>query len=72
MTAAGRTWFVDKRHAEVLCLLANERRVESARLAGRFSVSAESIRKDLAQLGARGLLRRVHADLTVEVAGRRA
>ena len=60
MTAGGRTWFADERHAEVLRLLASENRVESARLARHFGVSAESIRKDLAQLETRGLLRRVH------------
>jgi DeoR family fructose operon transcriptional repressor len=41
-------------------MLAAERRVESARLARHFGVSAESIRKDLDHLEARGLLRRVH------------
>ena len=55
-----RTWFADERHAEVLRLLAVDRRVESARLAQRFDVSAESVRKDLALLEERGLLRRVH------------
>jgi DeoR family transcriptional regulator, fructose operon transcriptional repressor len=60
MTSGQRTFFADERHAEVLRLLATERRVESAWLARRFGVSAESIRKDLAQLEARGLLRRVH------------
>ena len=55
-----RTWFADERHAEVLRLLAAEHRVESGWLAGYFGVSAESIRKDLTQLEARGLLRRVH------------
>jgi DeoR family fructose operon transcriptional repressor len=55
-----RTWFADERHAEVLRLLAAEHRVESGWLARYFGVSAESIRKDLAQLEARGLLRRVH------------
>ncbi|MCT7659383.1 DeoR/GlpR family DNA-binding transcription regulator [Mycobacterium deserti] len=60
MTAPERTWFADERHAEVLRLLATEHRVESAGLARHFGVSAESIRKDLAQLEARGLLRRVH------------
>ena len=60
MTSGERTWFADERHAEVLRLLATERRVESAWLARHFGVSAESIRKDLAQLEARGLLRRVH------------
>jgi len=55
-----RTWFADERHAEVLRLLAAEHRVESGWLAGYFGVSAESIRKDLAQLEARGLLRRLH------------
>lgn len=55
-----RTWFADERHAEVLRLLAADRRVESARLAQQFDVSAESVRKDLALLEERGLLRRVH------------
>lgn len=60
MTSPARTWFADERHAEVLRMLGTERRVESADLARRFGVSAESVRKDLAQLEARGLLRRVH------------
>src|SRR3954465_14055530 len=60
VTSSQRTLFADERHAEVLRLLATEQRVESARLARHFGVSAESIRKDLAQLEARGLLRRVH------------
>lgn len=55
-----RTWFADERHAEVLRLLTADRRVESARLAEQFDVSAESVRKDLALLEERGLLRRVH------------
>jgi DeoR/GlpR family transcriptional regulator of sugar metabolism len=57
VTLAERTWFADERHAEVLRLLAIERCVESSRLARHFGVSAESIRKDLAQLEARGLHR---------------
>lgn len=62
MTAGDRdrTWFADERQAEVLRLLNTEQRVESARLADLFGVSAESVRKDLAQLEARQLLRRVH------------
>lgn len=55
-----RTWFADERHAEVLRLLAEDGRVESAVLASRFGISAESVRKDLALLEERGLLRRVH------------
>jgi DeoR family transcriptional regulator, fructose operon transcriptional repressor len=55
-----RTWFADERHAEVLRLLATERRVESSGLASLFGISAESVRKDLALLEDRGLLRRVH------------
>jgi len=55
-----RTWFADERHTEVLRLLAEDGRVESAVLASRFEVSAESVRKDLALLEERGLLRRVH------------
>jgi DeoR family fructose operon transcriptional repressor len=60
VTAGGRTWFADERQAEVLRLLHTEGRIESARLAELFAVSAESVRKDLAQLEVRGLLRRVH------------
>lgn len=60
MNSGERTWFADERHAEVLRLLAAHRRVESARLAALFDVSAESVRKDLALLEERGLLRRVH------------
>jgi DeoR family transcriptional regulator, fructose operon transcriptional repressor len=60
VTADVRTWFADERHAEVLRLLTEERRVESAELTRRFGISAESVRKDLALLEARGLLRRVH------------
>jgi DeoR family transcriptional regulator, fructose operon transcriptional repressor len=60
VTSPERTWFADERHAEVLRMLAAQRRVESAVLARHFGVSAESIRKDLAHLEARGLLRRVH------------
>lgn len=60
MTGHLRTWFADERHAEVIRLLAAERRVESARLATLFGISAESVRKDLALLEGRGLLRRVH------------
>ncbi|BBZ26794.1 DeoR family transcriptional regulator [Mycolicibacterium madagascariense] len=55
-----RTWFANERHAEILRLLGDERRVESAFLTTLFGVSAESVRKDLALLEARGLLRRVH------------
>ncbi|MDT5152155.1 MAG: DeoR family transcriptional regulator, fructose operon transcriptional repressor [Mycobacterium sp.] len=58
MTA--RTWFADERHAEVLRLLDAAGRVESSRLTARFGISAESVRKDLALLESRGLLRRVH------------
>jgi DeoR family transcriptional regulator, fructose operon transcriptional repressor len=60
VTTGERTWFADERQAEVLRLLGADGRVESARLADLFGVSAESVRKDLARLEARGLLRRVH------------
>jgi DeoR family transcriptional regulator, fructose operon transcriptional repressor len=60
VTTGERTWFADERQAEVLRLLGADGRVESARLAELFGVSAESVRKDLAGLEARGLLRRVH------------
>jgi DeoR family fructose operon transcriptional repressor len=67
VTTGERTWFADERQAEVLRLLGTDGRVESARLAELFGVSAESVRKDLARLEARGLLRRVHGGA---VAGR--
>ncbi|MCW2518257.1 MAG: DeoR family transcriptional regulator, partial [Mycobacterium sp.] len=38
--AVNRTWFADERHAEVLRLLATDRRVESAQLAQHFDISA--------------------------------
>jgi DeoR family transcriptional regulator, fructose operon transcriptional repressor len=60
VTTRERTWFADERQAEVLRLLGADGRVESACLAELFGVSAESVRKDLARLEARGLLRRVH------------
>jgi DeoR family fructose operon transcriptional repressor len=60
VTTRERTWFADERQAEVLRQLGANGRVESARLAELFGVSAESVRKDLARLEARGLLRRVH------------
>lgn len=55
-----RTWFADERHTEIVRLLEVDGRVESPMLATRFGISTESVRKDLAQLEARGLLRRVH------------
>ena len=69
-TGATRTWFPDERHAEVLRLLDAEHRVESARLASLFGVSAECVRKDLAQLEARGLLRRVHGGAVPAISSR--
>jgi DeoR family transcriptional regulator, fructose operon transcriptional repressor len=60
VTSRERTWFADERQAEVLRLLGADGRVESAHLTQLFGVSAESVRKDLARLEARGLLRRVH------------
>ena len=71
MTAAERTWFADERHAEMLRLLATDRRVESAQLSMLFGISTESVRKDLALLEGRGLLRRVHGG-AVPVEPRRA
>jgi DeoR family fructose operon transcriptional repressor len=65
-----RTWFADERHTEVLRLIATEGRVESPRLTTLFGVSAESVRKDLAHLEARGLLRRVHGGAVAADASR--
>lgn len=71
MTAeATRAWFPDERHAEVLRLLDSQRRVESAQLAVHFGVSAECVRKDLAHLESRGLLRRVHGGAVPAVSSR--
>lgn len=49
-----------ERHAIILRLLQEEGRVLSAALAAHFGVSEDSVRRDLRELAARGLCRRVH------------
>lgn len=49
-----------ERHARILQQLQNEGRVLSAALAVQFGVSEDSIRRDLRDLSAQGLCRRVH------------
>ena len=48
------------RHEEILSLLHTQERVEVDELALRFDVSAETIRRDLALLSEKGLLRKIH------------
>jgi DeoR family fructose operon transcriptional repressor len=52
--------FSDERQAEILTLIRQEKRVSVASLADRFAVVGETIRRDLADLEQRGLVRRVH------------
>ena len=60
MTDTTRALFAPERRQIVLARLAATGRVEAAPLAAELGVSNESIRKDLAALEQRGLLRRVH------------
>lgn len=60
MTAPPTLRFAAQRQQFVLQQLAALGRVEAARLATELGVSTESVRKDLAVLETRGLLRRVH------------
>jgi DeoR family fructose operon transcriptional repressor len=58
---AGRpALFSDERQAEILALIRQEKRVSVTSLAERFAVVGETIRRDLADLENRGLIRRVH------------
>lgn len=50
----------EERLAKILSRLATDGRVLSAELAGWLGVSEDTIRRDLAELSQRGLLRRVH------------
>lgn len=49
----------DRQNA-ILALIAHRGEVRVEELAARFSVSVETVRRDLAQLDARGMLRKVH------------
>jgi DeoR family fructose operon transcriptional repressor len=60
MTAATTVRFAAQRQQFVLQQLSLLGRIEAGRLAAELGVSKESIRKDLAALESRGLLRRVH------------
>lgn len=57
---AGRTLFAAERQELVLRTLSDTGRVDATALAAELGVSNESVRKDLALLEDRGLLRRVH------------
>lgn len=52
--------FSDERQDEILALIRQEKRVSVTSLADRFAVVGETIRRDLADLERRGLIRRVH------------
>jgi DeoR family transcriptional regulator, fructose operon transcriptional repressor len=52
--------FGDERQDEILALIRQEKRVSVTSLADRFAVVGETIRRDLADLERRGLIRRVH------------
>jgi DeoR family fructose operon transcriptional repressor len=52
--------FSGERQDEILALIRREKRVSVASLADRFAVVGETIRRDLADLEQRGLIRRVH------------
>lgn len=49
-----------QRKQHILTLLAEEKQVQSRELSQRFAVSEDSIRRDLRELAAEGLLQRVH------------
>lgn len=49
-----------QRKQHILTLLATEKQVQSSKLSQRFAVSEDSIRRDLRELAAEGLIQRVH------------
>jgi transcriptional regulator, DeoR family len=49
-----------QRKQQILQLLADEKQVHSGELSQRFSISEDSVRRDLRELAAEGLLQRVH------------
>ena len=49
-----------QRKQHILEILARDKQVHSTELSQRFSVSEDSIRRDLRELAAAGLLQRVH------------
>ena len=56
--------FQSERHQEIVTLAITNRRVEVADLAQRFNVTTETIRRDLSELQAHRLVRRVHGGAT--------
>ncbi len=52
--------FKEERRARILEILEREQRVEVADLAERFSVSEDTVRRDLRDLGVQGLIRKTH------------
>ncbi|MCB5410445.1 DeoR/GlpR family DNA-binding transcription regulator [Pseudogemmobacter faecipullorum] len=53
-----------ERQAQILGLLSSQQQVSTAALVSRFSVSRETIRRDLLEMEERGLLSRVHGGAT--------
>lgn len=56
----GPALFSDERQEAILAEISRERRASVAGLAERFAVVGETIRRDLAELERRGVIRRVH------------
>lgn len=56
----GRALFAEERREQILSLLARDARVYVSELAERFGVSAATLRSDLRELEAAGLLKRTH------------
>ena len=52
--------YAEERKQAIADLARDEGRVDVAELAARFGITAETVRRDLTQLEARGVLRRVH------------
>jgi DeoR/GlpR family transcriptional regulator of sugar metabolism len=55
-----RIMLSSQRKQQILTILADEQQVMSSELSQRFSVSEDSIRRDLRELASEGLLQRVH------------
>lgn len=63
-TPSSTALFQSERQREIVALAIENRRVEVADLAHRFNVTTETIRRDLSELQARRLVRRVHGGAT--------
>ena len=58
--------FAEQRRAEIAGLIERDGSVDVASLAGRFSTSRETIRKDLTDLERQGILKRTHGGAVLE------